>query len=64
MSSQDLENDGNRPHYFRGVLQGGRFTVQGLQQSHALFALSQANSLLRLDVGEKISRDQAIEVLI
>lgn len=64
LSTQELENDGNRPHYFRGVLKDGRFAVQGLQQSHALFALSQANALLRLDAGEKISAGQVIEVLI
>lgn len=64
ISTQELDNDGNRPHYFRGVLKEGRFTVQGLQQSHALFALSQANALLRLEAGEKIAVGQVIEVLI
>ncbi len=49
----DLANDGDRPHYLRGEIQNGFFRVQGMQQSHALFALSQANALLRLAEGEK-----------
>jgi molybdopterin molybdotransferase len=49
----DLSNDGDRPHYLRGEIQNGFFQVQGMQQSHALFALSQANALLRLAAGEK-----------
>ena len=49
----DLSNEGDRPHYLRGEIQNGFFLVQGMQQSHALFALSQANALLRLAEGEK-----------
>jgi molybdopterin molybdotransferase len=49
----DLANDGDRPHYLRGEIQNGFFRVHGMQQSHALFALSQANALLRLAEGEK-----------
>jgi molybdopterin molybdotransferase len=49
----DLSNEGDRPHYLRGEIQNGFFRVQGMQQSHALFALSQANALLRLAEGEK-----------
>lgn len=49
----DLSNEGDRPHYLRGEIQNGFFRVQGMQQSHALFALSQSNALLRLAEGEK-----------
>lgn len=49
----DLANDGDRPHYLRGEIQNGFFRAHGMQQSHALFALSQANALLRLAEGEK-----------
>jgi molybdopterin molybdotransferase len=49
----DLANNGDRPHYLRGEIRDGFFKVQGMQQSHALFALSQANALLRLTEGEK-----------
>lgn len=50
-----LSNDGNRPHYLRGVVRDGSFFPAGLQQSHALFALSQANALLRLEEGQSLS---------
>jgi molybdopterin molybdotransferase len=60
-----LHNDGDRPHYVRGVLQNGLFTPQGLQQSHALFALSQANALLRLEPGaELVEGSEAVALLI
>lgn len=59
-----LHNDGNRPHYLRGVLKQGRFTVMGLQQSHALFALSQANAMLRLEAGQQVNAGDAVEVLV
>jgi len=51
--TSDLSNEGDRPHYLRGEIQNGFFKVHGMQQSHALFALSQANALLRLAEGEK-----------
>jgi len=59
-----LHNDGNRPHYLRGVVKDGCFTVQGLQQSHAIFALSQANALLRLEPGQRIEAGSRGEVLL
>lgn len=59
-----LHNDGDRPHYLRGVLKNGHFTVTGLQQSHALFALSQANALLRLEPGQQVAAGASVEVLL
>ena len=59
-----LHNDGNRPHYLRGIFKDGHFTVQGLQQSHALFALSQANALLRLEPDQQVTPGQTLEVLL
>lgn len=53
--STDMNNDGNRPHYLRGLVRDGVFRTQGLQQSHALFALSQANALLRLAEGQTLA---------
>jgi len=50
----DFTNTGDRPHYLRGCVQEGVFRMQGMQQSHALFALSQANALLRLAEGQTI----------
>ena len=56
-----LTNRGQRPHYLRGTLdpQGG-FSPVGRQESHALFALSRCDALVRVEpettvtVGEKI----------
>ncbi len=60
----DLENEGDRVHYFRGMLREGVFTVMGRQESHALFGLSRSNSLLRLAPGEKKRADEMIAVLV
>jgi len=61
--SKTLANDGNRPHYLRGMLRDGVFQVAGLQQSHALFALSQANALLRLEEGQTVAAGELATVL-
>lgn len=58
-----LSNEGDRPHYLRGVLKEGVFQVAGLQQSHALFALSQANALLRLEAGQTVAAGELATVL-
>lgn len=62
-SATALVNDGDRPHYLRGVYKDGVFAVKGLQQSHALFALSQANALLRLEPGEQVQAGDTVTVL-
>ncbi|MEN3940770.1 gephyrin-like molybdotransferase Glp [Prosthecobacter sp. SYSU 5D2] len=64
MTTKALHNDGDRPHYLRGILKNGQFTVTGLQQSHALFALSQANALLRLEPDQQVPESSAVEVLL
>jgi molybdopterin molybdotransferase len=58
----DLTNDGDRPHYLRGRLSDGVFTVTGRQESHALFGLSRANALLRLAPGQKIASGAVVSV--
>jgi molybdopterin molybdotransferase len=58
----DIANPGDRPHYLRGRLHAGAFTPQGLQESHALFGLGQANALLRLERGEARKRDDLVVV--
>ena len=58
----DLANDSDRPHYMRGKVEHGRFTPVGRQESHALFALSQSNALLRLAVGEVFQAGAIVEV--
>ncbi|MDZ4286740.1 MAG: molybdopterin-binding protein, partial [Prosthecobacter sp.] len=59
-----LRNEGDRPHYLRGVVHEGCFAMQGLQQSHALFALSQANALLRLEPGADLPAGSMAEALL
>jgi len=58
----ELMNDGNRPHYLRGRLHDGVFTVTGRQESHALFGLSRANALLRVASGEKFATGAIVSV--
>jgi molybdopterin molybdotransferase len=62
--ASDLSNDGDRPHYFRGVLKDGAFQPIGLQQSHALFALSQANALCRVESGHSLVSGSVVDVLL
>ena len=50
--TEDLKNEGDRPHYVRGQLREGKFTAVGRQESHALYGLSRANALLRVPAGE------------
>jgi molybdopterin molybdotransferase len=59
----DLVNNGDRPHYLRGELRGGKFKPVGRQESHALYGLSRSNALLRLAPGEAISAGASIQVL-
>ena len=61
--AEDLQNPGDRPHYVRGRLAQGKFTVIGRQESHALFGLSRANALLRVSPGETLSAGAAVSVL-
>ncbi|MBL9179708.1 MAG: molybdopterin molybdotransferase MoeA [Verrucomicrobiaceae bacterium] len=56
-----LENRDDRPHYLRGMLDGGRFMPFGLQQSHALMSLSRAGALLRLDAGQTLQAGDPAE---
>jgi molybdopterin molybdotransferase len=58
----ELMNDGNRPHYLRGRLHDGVFTVTGRQESHALFGLSRANALLRVASAEKFAAGAIVSV--
>lgn len=56
-----LGNDGDRPHYLRGTITGGRFMPFGLQQSHALLSLSRSGALLRLEAGQSLQAGDAAE---
>jgi molybdopterin molybdotransferase len=61
--AEDLVNRGDRPHYFRGVLQDGIFKAVGKQESHALFALSQANALCRLEPDQMLGANSLVDVI-
>lgn len=60
---QELVNRGDRPHYFRGLYHQGTFKPVGKQESHALFALSQANALCRLEPDQTLGSDSAVNVI-
>ncbi len=57
-----ISNAGDRPHYFRGVLCEGIFTLSGRQESHALFGLSRANALLRVAEGGRLEENAPVTV--
>ena len=57
-----LTNPGDRPHYLRGCLTNGVFSLAGRQESHALFGLSQANALLRIAPGSDLAAGANVTV--
>jgi molybdopterin molybdotransferase len=61
--NEEVTNDGDRPHYVRGQLVDGRFSVVGRQESHALYGLSQANALLRIPPAETFRSGAIVSVL-
>jgi len=60
---REIVNRGDRPHYIRGVYSNGAFKPVGRQESHALFALSQANALCRLDPDQTLGAGSDVEVI-
>lgn len=54
VAGEAISNDGDRPHYLRGVIEKGVVQLSGTQQSHALFGLSKANCLVRLEAGQTV----------
>jgi molybdopterin molybdotransferase len=60
---RELVNHGDRPHYLRGIYQQGIFTPVGKQESHALFALSQANALCRLEANQTLNANSQVDVI-
>ena len=52
--AEPLKNPGDRPHYLRLRIDAatGALRPTGLQQSHALFGLSRADALFRMEPGE------------
>jgi len=60
--SEDVLNDGDRVHYFRGRHEAGRFSLVGRQESHALFGLSRCNGLLRLEANGHLKAGSAVDI--
>jgi molybdopterin molybdotransferase len=48
----------------RGRSENGQFTALGVQQSHALFGLSQCNALLRMEPEEQIEAGEVRAVFL
>ncbi len=57
------ENPGERPHYLRGVLTHGTFLPAGLQESHALAALSRANALAKLAPNTRLGPGEIVAAI-
>jgi len=60
---QDLVNAGDRPHYLRGTCSQGVFRPIGRQESHALFGLSLANALCRLEPGQIAPANSIVDII-
>lgn len=63
-AAQRLRNPGERPHYLRGRLTGDGFALVGPQESHALFALSQSDALVRLEPNQEAAEGEMLEALL
>lgn len=63
-AGEELTNKGDRPHYLRGQVTDGAFRPVGRQESHALFALSQANALVRVDAHQTIASGVEVEAIL
>jgi molybdopterin molybdotransferase len=61
--TEELENEGDRPHYVRGQLADGKFSLVGRQESHALYGLSRANAMLRVPADETFPSGATVPVL-
>ena len=61
--ADDVQNPGDRPHYVRGRVVEGKFTLVSRQESHALYGLSRANALLRVPPGETLPAERRALVL-
>jgi molybdopterin molybdotransferase len=64
VAGHSFRNDGERPHYVRGTVKGDSFTLIGPQESHALFALSRADALVRLEPHRAVAEGELIEANI
>ncbi|MCB1202792.1 MAG: molybdopterin molybdotransferase MoeA [Verrucomicrobiae bacterium] len=61
VAEESMENRGDRPHYLRGIWENGRVRLSGTQQSHAIYGLSRANCLVRLQPGEVVASGDPVD---
>jgi molybdopterin molybdotransferase len=61
--AEEVRNESDRPHYVRGWLAAGKFSVVGRQESHALYGLSRANALLRVPPGKSLRTGAVVSVI-
>ena len=59
-AGEDLTNFGDRPHYLRATVEKGRVVMSGTQQSHAVFGLSKANCLVRIEPGQTVAEKSPV----
>lgn len=59
-ASEKISNSGDRPHYLRAIHDEGRIELSGTQQSHAIFGLSRANCLVRLEPETTVEAGDAL----
>lgn len=63
IAAEAMNNPGDRPHYLRARREGNRIFLSGTQQSHAIFGLSQASCLVRLEPGQAVQAGKRIVVI-
>lgn len=64
IAATGLSNEGDRPHYQHGTVDGeGRFRPAGVQQSHALFGLSRSDALVRVEAGASVRAGETVRAL-
>ncbi len=63
VAKEAMNNRGDRPHYLRGILEGNEVQLSGTQQSHAIFGLSKANCLVRLEPEQEVAAGEQVTVL-
>lgn len=63
IASDTMNNQGERPHYMRGTIDGHELHLAGSQRSHAIWGLSQANCLIRLAPFQTILPGDPVDVL-
>lgn len=62
-AGEAFANRGDRPHYLRGRIDAqGQFLPVGMQQSHAIFGLSRANAMARLEAEQSVAAGEELRV--